>query len=57
MKKDSSSDESTVEAGNTVPTRLTPTKKSDKYTLTAGLILLSIVTIAGFAVYAKNKMK
>lgn len=57
MKNYSSSEVSTVEAGNTVPTRPTPAEKSDKYALSAGLILLSIATIAGFVIFAKNRMK
>ena len=57
MKKDSCTDESTVEAGNTVPVRSTPAKKSDKSTLPVGLILLSVATLAAFVLFAKNKMK
>ena len=57
MKKDSCTDESTAEAGNTVPARSTPAKKSDKSTLPVGLILLSLTTLAAFVLFAKNKMK
>ena len=57
MKKDNCTDESTVEACVTVPIRSAPSEKSNKYTLSAGLILLSIATIAGFVIFAKNRMK
>ena len=61
MKKDACTDESTVEAGDTVPVpvpvRSTPAKKSDKFTLPVGLILLSVATLAAFMIFAKNKMK
>ena len=59
MKKDSCTDESTVEAGDTVPVpvRSSPAKKLDKSTLPVGLILLSLATLAAFVIFAKNKMK
>ena len=57
IKNYTCSEVSTVEAENTVPTRPTPAQKSDKYALSAGLILLSIATIAGFVIFAKNRMK